>query len=182
MTVRLAKGERLSLRQVEPGRMRMTLGWKAVHGRRSRPIDLDASALLYAERTPSDVVYFHHLVSNDGSVRHLGESLTGSERGDESIVVDLAQVPVHLTQIVFTLSSYIGQSFSEVESAHCWLVDEATGSDLAHFEFAADGPHTGQIVAKLHHEPSRGWAMQAIGAAARARSFHALLPAIDAHL
>ncbi|GJF32874.1 export associated protein [Kitasatospora sp. NE20-6] len=193
MSVNLAKGQSVSL-QKSTGEsltvVRMGLGWKAatrrgLFGTRTRQVDLDASALLYAEHTPSDVVFFRHLESNDGSVRHTGDNLTGGSGAgddDEAILVDLQHVPVHITQIVFTVSSYTGQTFAEVQDAHCRLVDETTGQELARYQLAAGGRHTGQIMAKVFREEAGGWAMQAIGAPARARTFQDMLPAIEPFL
>ncbi|MGW6916177.1 TerD family protein [Kitasatospora sp. NPDC054939] len=193
MSVNLAKGQRVSLQKGSGESLtvvRMGLGWKAapkrgLFGSRTRQIDLDASALLYAEKTPSDVVFFQHLESNDGSVRHTGDNLVGGAgagEDDESIVVDLVHVPLHITQIVFTVSSYTGQTFAEVQNAHCRLIDETTGVELARYELAGGGPHTGQIMAKVFREEGGGWGMQAIGAPARARTFQDMLPAIDPFL
>ncbi|WP_431680937.1 TerD family protein [Kitasatospora sp. KL5] len=193
MSVNLAKGQSVSLQKSSGESLsvvRMGLGWRAaprrgLFGTRSRQVDLDASALLYAEKTPSDVVFFRHLASNDGSVQHTGDNVTGgvgSGDDDEAILVDLLHVPVHITQIVFTVSSYTGQSFTEVQDAHCRLVDESTGQELARYELAAGGRHTGQIMAKVFREPGGGWAMQAIGAPARARTFQDMLPAIEPFL
>ncbi|MEU9131352.1 TerD family protein [Kitasatospora sp. NPDC048540] len=189
MSVNLAKGQSVSL-QKSTGEsltvVRMGLGWKAaarrgLFGRRTKEVDLDASALLYAEKTPSDVVFFQHLVSNDGSVRHTGDNVVGGVGAggdDESILVDLARVPVHITQIVFTVSSYTGQTFQEVENAHCRLVDETNGTELARYELAGGGAHTGQIMAKVVRDASGGWQMTAIGAPAKARTFQDMLPDI----
>lgn len=193
MSVNLAKGQRVSLQKGSGESLtvvRMGLGWQAapkrgLFGSRTRKVDLDASALLYAERTPSDVVFFQHLESDDGSVRHTGDNLVGGSGAgddDESILVDLAHVPPHITQIVFTVSSYTGQTFAEIRNAHCRLVDQTTGLELARYELAGGGPHTGQIMAKVARDPDGGWSMQAIGAPARARTFQDLLPAIEPHL
>ncbi|GAA2141080.1 TerD family protein [Kitasatospora kazusensis] len=193
MSVNLAKGQRVSLQKSSGESLtivRMGLGWKAapkrgLFGTRTRQIDLDASALLYAGKTPSDVVFFQHLVSNDGSVRHTGDNLVGGAGAggdDESIVVDLSHVPAHVTQVVFTVSSYTGQTFAEVQNAHCRLVDETTGQELARYELAGGGPHTGQIMAKVFRDGEGGWGMQAIGAPAKARTFQDMLPAIDPFL
>ncbi|WP_316527128.1 TerD family protein [Kitasatospora brasiliensis] len=192
MSVNLAKGQKVSL-QKGPGSalsvVRMGLGWQAapkrgLFGSRTRKVDLDASALLYAERTPSDVVFFSHLESSDGSVRHTGDNLEGGAgaEDDEAILVDLVHVPVNITQVVFTVSSYTGQTFAEVQRAHCRLVDEATGLELARYELTGGGPHTGQIMAKVVRDGSGGWEMQAIGAPAKGRTFQDLLPAIEPYL
>jgi tellurium resistance protein TerZ len=193
VSVSLSKGQQVSLRKATGESLslvRMGLGWRAapkrgLFGTRTRQIDLDASALLYAERTPADVVFFQQLVSKDGSVRHTGDNLVGGAGAgtdDESIVVDLARIPERITQVVFTVSSYTGQTFAEVQNAHCRLVDETNGQELARYELTGGGAHTGQIMAKVYREAHGGWGMQAIGAPAAARTFQDLLPAIEPFL
>jgi len=120
MSVSLSKGQSVSLQKSGGGTLtvvRMGLGWQAapkkgLFGSRSRQIDLDASAVMFSDHQLADVVFFQHLVSNDGSVRHTGDNLTGGSGGedDESILVDLPRVPEHVNQIVFTVNSYTGQT------------------------------------------------------------------------
>lgn len=130
MTVNMTKGQKISLSKSDGGTLtavRMGLGWQAaprrgLFGTRTREIDLDASAVLFADKQPVDVVFFRHLTSDDGSVRHTGDNLVGGAGqggDDESILVDLARVPVHVDQIVFTVNSFTGQTFAEVQNAFC---------------------------------------------------------------
>jgi tellurium resistance protein TerZ len=192
VTVNLAKGQQVSLTKAGGGvltSVRMGLGWKAaprrgLFGRRTQEIDLDASAVLFAGRDLVDVVFFQHLVSDDGSVRHTGDNLVGGvgQGGDdESILVDLEQVPVHVDQIVFTVNSFTGQTFSEVENAFCRLVDETNGQELARYTLTGGGAYTAQIMAKVHRA-GNGWSMTAIGSPAAGRTFRDLMPSIGAHL
>ncbi|MGW4567109.1 TerD family protein [Streptomyces sp. NPDC004561] len=194
MSVNLDKGQRISLKKPDGsalGAVRMGLGWRAAPRKGflarlagTREIDLDASALLFAGGQPADVVFFRHLVSDDGSVRHLGDNLTGGTGAgddDEVILVDLARVPGHVDQIVFTVNSFTGQTFGEVENAFCRLVDERTGQELARYTLSGGGAYTAQIMAKLHRGDG-GWQLQAIGEPAAGRTFQDLLPAIAAHL
>ena len=192
MSVNLSKGQGISLEKSDGGTLtavRMGLGWRAaprrgLFGRRTREIDLDASAVLFADRQMTDVVFFQHLVSDDGSVRHTGDNLVGGvgQGGDdESILVDLQRVPVHVDQIVFTVNSFTGQTFEEVENAHCRLVDETTGQELARYTLDGGGPYTAQIMAKVHRA-GNGWSMTAIGAPVQGRTFRDLMPAIVPHL
>ena len=82
MSVNLSKGQAISLEKNDGGTLtavRMGLGWQAakrrgLFGSRTKEIDLDASAVLFAEKQPVDVVFFRHLVSDDGSVRHTGDN------------------------------------------------------------------------------------------------------------
>ncbi|MBW0093310.1 TerD family protein [Pseudonocardia sp. KRD-184] len=192
MTVSLQKGQRVSLAKRGGGSLsvvRMGLGWDAVKkrglfGSRSQSIDLDASALLFdASGALVDAVWFSQLLSKDGSVRHTGDNLTGAGEGDdESVVVDLGRLSPGVAQIVFTVNSFTGQDFSQIENAFCRLVDETTDEELARYELSGSGKHNAQIMAKVSRDGQGGWSMTAIGAIASGRTFQDLLPATAAHL
>lgn len=191
MTVTLSKGERVSLTKADGGtltQVRMGLGWDAMKkrglfGSRSQTIDLDASALLFDVGSRLvDQVWFKQLTSTDGSVRHTGDNLTGDGDGDdESIRVDLTKVPDRVTAIVFTVNSFTGQDFSQIENAFCRLVDETNEGEIARYDLTGSGRHTAQIMAKLARERG-GWSMTAIGAAALGKTFRDLLPAVARYL
>ncbi|MEU9169549.1 TerD family protein [Streptomyces sp. NPDC048420] len=192
MSVNLSKGQAVSLQKAGGGTLkavRMGLGWQSaprrgLFGRRSREIDLDASAVLFADTEIIDVVWFRHLVSNDGSVQHSGDNqVGGAGQGgdDESILVDLERIPTHVNQIVFTVNSFTGQTFTEVANAFCRLVDENTGQELARYTLTGGGTATAQIMAKVSRQ-SGGWSMQAIGEPGHGRTIGDLGPAILPHL
>jgi tellurium resistance protein TerZ len=192
MSISLQKGQRVSLAKRGGGTLsvvRMGLGWDAVKkrglfGSRSQSIDLDASALLFdAGGRLVDAVWFRQLQSRDGSVQHTGDNLTGAGEGDdESVVVDLPRLPASITQIVFTVNSFTGQDFSQIENAFCRLVDETTNEELARYELSGSGRHNAQIMAKVGRGADGGWTMTAIGATASGRTFQDLLPAVAGHL
>ncbi|MGW4072361.1 TerD family protein [Streptomyces asiaticus] len=200
MTVNLAKGQRISLSKSDGGELtavRMGLGWQAAPRKgflarlTAKEIDLDASAVLFAGREAVDVVFFQHLTSDDGSVRHTGDNLVGGagQGDDESILIDLQRVPVHVDQILFTVNSFSGQTFAEVQNAFCRLVDETNGQELARYTLSGGGPYTAQIMAKVHRAGGAGgggaggaWQMSAIGAPATGRTFQDLLPVLASHL
>jgi tellurium resistance protein TerZ len=188
MTVTLDKGQRVSLDKRGGGtltKVRMGLAWDAVKkkglfGSRTQSIDLDASALLFdAAGNLVDQVWFQQLNSKDGSVHHTGDNLTGDGDGDdESIQVDLSRVPGHVTTLVFTVNSFTGQDFSQIENASCRLVDEAGGNtEIARFDLTGSGRHTAQIMAKVSRDGA-GWSMTALGIPASGRTFRDLLPAL----
>jgi tellurium resistance protein TerZ len=190
MSVNLSKGQQVSLTKRGGGGLslvRMGLGWDAVKkrglfGSRSQTIDLDASALMFdAGGRPVDAVWFRQLRSHDGSVQHTGDNLTGEGEGDdESIIVDLTRVPETVTQIVFTVNSFTGQDFSQIENAFCRLVDETTNEELARYELTGSGQHNAQIMAKVGRSGG-GWTMTAIGATASGRTIQDLVPAVAPH-
>ncbi|MFN2562316.1 MAG: TerD family protein [Jatrophihabitans sp.] len=192
MSVSLSKGQKVSLSK-EGGagltKVRMGLGWdaaavKGLFGRkRAQTIDLDASALLFdAAGVLVDQVWFQQLTSKDGSVQHTGDNLTGAGEGDdESIRVDLSRVPAQVRTLVFTVNSFTGQDFSQIENAFCRLVDDTSDSEIARYELTGSGSHTAQIMAKVARDGA-GWSMTAIGVPASGRTFKDLLPAIAGHL
>ncbi|MFZ3566972.1 TerD family protein [Streptomyces sp. BH097] len=193
MSVNLAKGQQISLSKDTGDALtlvRMGLGWRAAPRKGflakltgTREIDLDASAVLFSGQRYVDVVFFRHLVSEDASVRHSGDNLVGGtgQADDESITVDLPRVPGEVDQIVFTVNSFTGQTFAEVGSAYCRLVDETTGEELARYTLDGGGSHTAQIMAKVQREGA-GWKLRAIGEPAAGRTFQDLMPAITRHL
>jgi tellurium resistance protein TerZ len=191
MGVSLSKGQSVSLVKSGGGglsRVRMGLGWDAVKkrglfGSRSQSIDLDASALLFdANRALVDQVWFQQLTSKDGSVQHTGDNLTGEGEGDdESIRVFLDGVSPAVQTIVFTVNSFTGQDFSQIENAFCRLIDETTETEVARYDLTGSGRHTAQVMSKVSRDGG-GWSMTAIGATASGRTFHDLLPTIANYL
>ncbi|OZC86001.1 stress protein [Rhodococcus sp. 06-418-5] len=174
--VSLTKGQKVTLRKdggVALTVIRMGLGWDPVTtpkkgglfggGGRAANIDLDASAIMLADRNVNDVVYYGQLKAKDGSIVHQGDNLTGEGEGDdEVIVVDLTRVPKHVTGIVFTVTSYRGQTFEQVANAFCRLVDNTTNTELARFTLQGGMPFTGLVMAKVYRQGSE-WKLQAIG-------------------
>jgi tellurium resistance protein TerZ len=191
MTITLTKGQKLSLRKRDGAtltQVRMGLGWDAMKkrgffGSRNQTIDLDASALLFDRAgVLVDQVWFKQLSSREGAVAHTGDNLTGDGDGDdESIKVDLTRVDTAVATIVFTVNSFTGQDFSQIENAFCRLIDEHGETEVARYDLTGSGPHTAQIMAKLTRDGD-GWTMTAIGAAASGRTFKDLLPAVSRHL
>jgi tellurium resistance protein TerZ len=191
MSVNLSKGQRVSLQKSSGGtlgQVRLGLGWDAVKkrglfGSRSQSIDLDASALLFDQSgNLVDQVWFNQLRSRDGSVQHTGDNRTGAGEGDdESIRVDLTRVPAAVSTLVFTVNSFTGQDFSQIENAFVRLIDESDGSEIARYTLTGSGSHNAQVMAKVSRDGG-GWSMTAIGAPAVGRTFRDLLPAITSYL
>jgi stress response protein SCP2 len=154
--------------------VKMALGWDPVRertrwgGLRDANVDLDAAALLFAGRDLCDFAYYAKLSSNDGSVRHQGDNVTGQGAGDDEIItVDLTRVPPHVTGIVFIVTSYQGHTFERVQNAFWRLVDGTSGTELARYDLLGGGPHTGMVMARLYRRDG-AWKLQAIGEAIEA--------------
>jgi tellurium resistance protein TerZ len=193
MGINLSKGQKISLEK-EGGaglsKIIMGLGWDAVKskgflgfGSKAPEIDLDASCLLFDESNKLiDTVFFRQLQSKDGSVVHTGDNRTGAGDGDdEQIVVELGRVPAHVKSLVFTVNSFTGQNFSQVENATCRIVNGTNKTEIARYNLSSLGPHTAQIMIKLYRHQN-DWKVHAIGEIGNGRTFNDLLPQITPHL
>jgi tellurium resistance protein TerZ len=196
MAVSLNKGQRISLEKNGGGgltKVRMGLGWDPVQaakksgffgslfggGGGSDDIDLDASCLLLdAQKNLLDVVWFRQLQSRDGSIKHSGDNLTGEGDGDdETIFVDLTRLPSSVAYLAFTVCSFRGQTFNEVEGAFCRLVDDTNDSELAKFNLSDKGAHTGVVMAILSRNGA-GWQMKAVGTPTAGAVANDMMPAV----
>jgi tellurium resistance protein TerZ len=193
MTVNLQKGQKISLEKEAGGalsKVTMGLGWDAIKkggffgfGAKTESVDLDASCVMFDESNrPVDVVWFRQLKSRDGSIVHTGDNRTGAGEGDdEQIIVDLSRVPADVKSLVFTVNSFTGQNFSQVENAYCRIVNASNQQVVARYELSVQGSHTAQVMAKLYRHNGE-WKMHAIGENASGRTFDDLMPMITPHL
>ena len=185
MAINLSKGQTIDLTKAGSPALtsiRMGLQWDAKQPPKATgflsflqtntvvSIDLDASCLLFDGGKLVDTVWFRQLSSKDGSVRHSGDNLTGEGDGDDEVIhVDLAKVASNVTTMLFTVNSFRGQTFNEVEGAACRLVDAGTGQELARYAITGSGSHTGVFMASLKRD-GRTWKMQALGEPATGRT------------
>lgn len=182
--VSLDKGQKVRLEKHGGGTLtniRMALGWdalavapttkKGLFGKvkhipgREVDIDLDASAILFdAAKKKVDTVYFGQLKSRDGSLQHTGDNLTGAGDGDdESIKVALDKVPANVTDIVFVVNSYSGQTFDQIDNAYCRAVDsDARDNELCRYTLSGGQRAQAMVMAKVTRD-NNGWTFTAIG-------------------
>ncbi|MFC5722910.1 TerD family protein [Streptomyces gamaensis] len=174
MSVTLAKGGNVSLSKEAPGLTAVSvgLGWQA-RTTTGADYDLDASALLCGAsgKVLSDrhFVFFNNLASPDGSVQHTGDELVGGTGAgdDETIHVDLTQVPAEVARIVFPVSIYEaesrGQTFGQVRDAYIRVADRADGRELARYDLTEDAStETAMIFGELYRRGGE-WKFRAVG-------------------
>jgi tellurium resistance protein TerZ len=191
MAISLQKGQAISLEKTAGKtltRVKMALGWDVAKKKGflgglfggKEEIDLDASCMLFDQsNAPIELVFFGQLKSKDGSIRHGGDNLTGAGDGDDEVIyVNLEQLPSQIKTLVFTVSSFRGQTFAQVENAYCRLVDDTNQSEVARFNLSAQGQHTGQIMARLTRN-GNDWELKALGENSSSRTAHDLVPAIQ---
>ncbi len=193
MAINLQKGQKISLDKeagVKLTNITMGLGWDPVKtkgifgfGSKTQEIDLDASCILFDDQgKQTDAAWFRQLKSKDGSIVHTGDNRTGAGDGDdEQITVDLARVPANVKSLVFTVNSFTGQNFSQVENATCRIVNASNNQEVARFNLSTLGSHNAQIMAKLYRHGDE-WKMHAIGEIGNGRTFEELMPQITPHL
>lgn len=182
MGVSLAKSQKVSLTKSGGGgglsRVFMGLGWDPVKkggffgfGGGGGDIDLDASCIMFDDqKNVVDTVWFRQLKSTDGSIVHSGDNLTGDGDGDDEVInVDLSRVRPNVTSLVFVIASFRGQTFNEVESAFCRLVDSDTKSEVARYNLSGKNSSTAQVMARVYKD-NGVWTMQALGEAANGRT------------
>ena len=176
--VSLVKGSRVSL--VKTGapplvQVMMGLGWDPARKRAN--IDLDASVIAF-DRSANrlGMVWFVNKGEWNGALRHMGDNLTGQGEGDdEQIYVDLDRLPNEVASLVFTITSYKKQKFTEIKNAFCRLVDTATGNELVRYDLSGAEPTTGVVMAMLRRTRGTTWEMRAIGEFADGRTVKDLI-------
>jgi len=156
------------------------LGWDpAVEG---KEIDLDANAtMLRADGSVADVVFFNHQKSSDGSTYSTGDDLTGQnsvDGDDEQIIVDLEKVSTDVNEIVFSVTSYSGQSFEEIKRAYTRLVDTTDRKNVELANIELKGSSTGIISSKLVREGS-SWKFVAINKEITAKTVQDINKALE---
>ncbi len=182
MSISLQKGQKVSLTKENAGlsSVLIGLGWDEAKRMRGgffspkpQPIDCDASALLLRGGRlieQADIVYFGNLSHKTGTVRHMGDNLTGAGEGDdEQIIVDLDQLPAEYDRIVIVVNIYEAnqrnQHFGMIENAFIRLVDGKTNQEMCKYNLSEN--YTG-MTAMIFGEVYRHngeWKFNAIGQA-----------------
>lgn len=168
--IELSKGQELVLADEagQPlGRLRMGLGWDKERtagfmGTGAPEVDLDASAVAFADGQLADLAFYNNLQTRDGSVVHLGDNLTGRGEGDDEVItVDLSRVHPKIDTVFFMVSSYHGHTFEWIANAYVRLVDDHD-VELARFTLTGGLPQTGMAMAKIFRDGEQ-WKLRAIG-------------------
>ena len=113
MPVNLQKGQKVSLTKDNPGlnNVIVGIGWDINKFDTGGDFDLDSAAFMLTDAgrvsNQDDFIFFGNLTHPSGSVRHLGDNLTGAGDGDdEQIRIELSKVPANISRIAFTVTIY----------------------------------------------------------------------------
>lgn len=180
--VSLTKNQTVSLSKASAAlnQLHFGLGWDPVQKKKgflgslfgggNDSIDLDASCILLdKDGRILDTIWFRKLKSDCKSVIHEGDNLTGEGDGDDEVIrVDLNRLPRNTEYLAFTVNSFRGQTFNDVENAFCRVLDQS-GKELVRYQLNEQGSHTGIVIASLCRSGGE-WNFTAHGAACRGRT------------
>jgi tellurium resistance protein TerD len=174
MPINLSKGQKVDLTKGNPGltKIMVGLGWDVNAFDSGDGFDLDAAAFMTAESgkcpTEKEFVFYGNLEHSSGSVKHLGDNLTGEGDGDdEQIQIDLSKIPANVSKVAFTVTIYDAekrrQNFGQVSNAFIRIVDEANNTELIRYDLGEDfSIETAVVVGELYRNNGE-WKFNAIG-------------------
>ena len=173
MALSLQKGGNLSLSKAAPNltNILIGLGWD-VRTTDGAAFDLDASLFMVSDtgkvRSDADFIFYNQAKSSCGSVEHTGDNRTGAGDGDdESIKVDLVNVPANVSRLIVTVTIHDAQvrqqSFGQVGGAFMRVINAADNSEIARFDLSEDySTETGMIFGEIYRHNGE-WKFKAIG-------------------
>jgi len=194
MAINLQKGQRVDLTKGNPGltKILVGLGWDPVQssggklfgglfggGSSVANVDCDASVIMLGAndklQNNKDVIYFGNLRSNDGSVQHSGDNLTGDGDGDdEQIIIDLSRVPANIQKLVFVVNIYDcikrKQHFGMIQNAFIRVVNPTTNQELLHYNLTDNYSGLTCLVTGEIYRHGNEWKFAAIGSGTNAAS------------
>lgn len=174
MPVSLKKGQKVSLTKDNPGLSKVVvgLGWDINNFDTGGSFDLDTAAFLLGDNgkvaSSGDFVFYGNLEHSSGSVKHMGDNLTGEGDGDdEQIKIDLTRVPESVSRIAFTVTIYEAeerrQNFGQVNNAFIRIVDESNGQELLRYDLGEDfSIETAAVFGEVYKNNGE-WKFNAIG-------------------
>ena len=174
MPVNLQKGQKVSLTKDNPGLNNVVvgIGWDINNFDTGGDFDLDSAAFMLTDAgrvsNQDDFIFFGNLTHPSGSVRHLGDNLTGAGDGDdEQIRIELSKVPANISRIAFTVTIYDAeqrrQNFGQVSNAYVRIFDESNGVELLRYDLGEDfSIETAAVFGELYKNGAE-WKFNAIG-------------------
>ncbi|MDR7075386.1 stress response protein SCP2 [Neobacillus niacini] len=199
MAISLQKGQRVDLTKGNPGlsKILVGLGWDPVQAGKSgggglfgglfggggagggANVDCDASVIMLGAndkiQNNKDVIYFGNLKSNDGSVQHSGDNLTGDGDGDdEQVMIDLSRVPASVQKLVFVVNIYDcvkrKQHFGMIRNAFIRVVNPSNNNELIRYNLSDDySGQTSLVVGEIYRHNTE-WKFAAVGTGTTAAS------------
>ncbi len=199
MTIKLKKGEKINLSKENRGLTKVVvgLGWDentssiassdnsifgilgkifaSGSGDSDDDFDCDAVAIMLDNghfKSKGDLIFYNNLSHVSGSVKHMGDNLTGNaagEKGDaEQIIVNLRDVPKNYDRIVLAVGIYQAkkrnQHFGMIKNAYIRIIDESTKREICRYNLTDNYPNMTHVVfGELYKDNAGEWQFQALG-------------------
>lgn len=182
--INLKKGTSISLEKegIKLKKICVGLNWGAItkNGffrtitrRNTTSVDLDGAVSLFSGEHIVETIYFRNLFSENKSVRHSGDDLTGDLNGDdgfdnEVITINLERIQSHVDSIYIYLNSYKGQDFGDIPYSKLRIFEGTSGNInevLATFNLSVENKFKGyvsMVMGKLVRT-ANNWKFTAIG-------------------
>lgn len=173
MAISLQKGGNVNLSKTDPNlkQILLGLGWDA-RASDGVDFDLDASIFMVTEngrvRSDSDFIFYGQLRSQCNAIEHTGDNRTGIGDGDdESLKINLAQVPAAITRLVVAVTIHEAQqrkqNFGMVQDAFIRLLNLETGVEITRFDLTEDySTETAMIFGEVYRYANE-WKFKAVG-------------------
>jgi len=198
MAIRLEKGQRINLEKNNGSKLTTVcvgVNWGAIQKKgwfgmtRTEAVDLDASCAEFdAEGNVIDRVWFRHLASNDGAIKHSGDDRTGDTDGDdgldnEVITVDLTKLNPKTDKIAFVLNSFQQQDFKTIPFASIRIYEgtpTVVKEVFATYDVANDPTFAGNVsmVMGIFYKRNGEWKFNAIGEPTKDHDFESTLKTV----
>ncbi|CAM4503302.1 MAG: TerD family protein [Paenibacillus macerans] len=174
MAVNLSKGQKVDLTKSNPGLAKIIvgLGWDTNKYDGGKEFDLDASAFCLNEtgkvNSDADFMFYNNPANGNNSIVLSGDNRTGEGAGDdETIKIDLANVPADISKIAFCITIHEAQernqNFGQVANSYVRVVNEATGEELIRYDLGEDySVETAVVVGELYRHGGE-WKFSAVG-------------------
>lgn len=198
MAIRLEKGQRINLEKNNGSKLTnicvgvnwgaiVKKGWLGI--KTTEAVDLDASCAEFDSLgNVIDKIWFRHLESNDGAIKHSGDDLTGDTDGDdgldnEIITVDFTRLPDKVEKIAFVLNSFKGQDFKIIPFASIRIYEGTpikVNEIFATYDIANDPTFAGSVsmVMGIFYKRNGEWKFNAIGESTKDRNFEQTIETI----
>ena len=174
MAINLSKGQKIDLTKGNPGltKIMVGLGWDVNAFDSGADFDLDAAAFMTGANgkcpTEMEFVFYNNLEHQSGSVKHMGDNLTGEGDGDdEQIKINLNAIPANISRIAFSVTIYDAdarrQNFGQVNNAYIRIYNELTGEEILRYVLGEDfSIETAAVFGELYRNNNE-WKFNAIG-------------------
>jgi tellurium resistance protein TerZ len=183
MAINLQKGQRINLEKSNGSKLQnicVGINWGAIEkkgwlgGIKKEAVDLDASCAVYdVNKNLLEIIYFGKLKSNDGTISHSGDDLTGDMGGDdgldnEIITVDFSRLNPSVSYVAFVLNSFQGHDFGTIPFASIRIYEGTptrVNEVFATFDIANGSGFAGHVsmVMGVFYKKNSDWKFNAVG-------------------